>query len=92
MLRVRNLGSIVVRRMLEVRVSGGSGTHEHKRDTTVYPGSGYPAVRSSSYSRAPKSGVTMKENESLVGSVLLIVVLFPLDCVLLDCMLVVGHM
>ena len=40
-LRVRNLGSIVVRQMLEVRVSDGSGTQEHKRDTTVYPGLGY---------------------------------------------------
>ena len=46
-LRVRNLGSIVVRRMLEVWVSGGSGTHEHKRDTTVYPGSGYRGPTSS---------------------------------------------
>jgi hypothetical protein len=38
---------MIVHWMLEMWVSGGLGTHEHKRDTTVYPSLGYRGPMSS---------------------------------------------
>ena len=58
--------------MSKVWVSGGLGTQEHKRDTKVYPGSGYRGPTLSNeeffvFNSTQIRGVTTKHNESLVG-------------------------